>query len=396
MDTTTTSTTSKEKVDMKAPPSWNSKLLSYDSWRFEVELWNDWTTVPKEKRGRLVLVSLPIDDPSGARDKVRIALQNGDIDINCEDGVDEIIRELDKSYKKDELSVVCESWANFISYKRGSEGISVYITEFEKRASKLKRERIRLPDVILGMQILNGAGLNHSDRQIVLTAVDYSKEGEIFAQMKNALRKFHGNSITSQAPLKDLSLENVSLKEEYVHATADQVFATREFQRGYRGRGNTYNRRGFREGYRGRWRGSTSNGAPSNPSKSGDVNRKSDTSGRRINPIDPYGNIMRCNVCESIRHFQHNCPDAWENMKDINEVKDVFKVSDLSMIDNEVLMCEATNAAILDSACTKTVTGVAWRDAFLDSLTVEERQKSSAVSRRYEFQVRWRSEEGID
>ena len=52
-----------------------------------------------------------------------------------------------------------------------------------------------------------------------------------------------------------------------------------------------------------------------------------------------------------------------------------MKVGDLSLVDKQILMCEAANAAILDSACTKTVAGKAWRDTFLESLSQEERQE---------------------
>ena len=38
-------------------------------------------------------------------------------------------------------------------------------------------------------------------------------------------------------------------------------------------------------------------------------------------------------------------------------------------------MCETANAAVLDSACTKTVTGRAWRDKYLESLFTEERSQ---------------------
>ena len=38
-------------------------------------------------------------------------------------------------------------------------------------------------------------------------------------------------------------------------------------------------------------------------------------------------------------------------------------------------MCETVNAAVLDSACTISVTGRAWRDTYLESLSNEERSQ---------------------
>ena len=55
-----------------APPVWNSNKINYDAWKFEVELWNDMTMIAKNQRGRYVMLALPIDDPNGARDKIRL------------------------------------------------------------------------------------------------------------------------------------------------------------------------------------------------------------------------------------------------------------------------------------------------------------------------------------
>ena len=44
--------------------------------------------------------------------------------------------------------------------------------------------------IVLAMQLLNGVELNNTGRQMVLTAVDYQKEKELFSQMKIALRNF--------------------------------------------------------------------------------------------------------------------------------------------------------------------------------------------------------------
>ena len=76
-----------KEAELRGPPIWHSSSLSYDDWKFEVELWNEWTQAPKNRRGRMVMVALPMDDPSGARDKLRLAIQNNEVDINSDDGV---------------------------------------------------------------------------------------------------------------------------------------------------------------------------------------------------------------------------------------------------------------------------------------------------------------------
>ena len=51
------------------------------------------------------------------------------------------------------------------------------------------------------------------------------------------------------------------------------------------------------------------------------------------------------------------------------------------MGDQQVFMCETVNAAVLDSACTKTVTGCAWRDTNLESLSNKERSQIKTLPR---------------
>ena len=39
---------------------------------------------------------------------------------------------------------------------------------------------------------------------------------------------------------------------------------------------------------------------------------------KRINPTGADGNIRRCMSCDSVRHMLPECPDSWENMKDVH------------------------------------------------------------------------------
>lgn len=374
------------REEMRAPPSWHSDKLSYDAWRFEVELWDAWTSVDKKKRGRLVMVALPIGDPNGAREKIRLAVQNGDVDLGSETGVAAILEELDKSFKKDNLSVVCEVWSDYINYKKGCETMSEYITEYEKRVSQLKREKITLPDVVLAMQLLNGCELEKKDRQIILTGVDYEKT-DLFAQMKSSLRKFLGDSSPSKNIHQQDGDRAISVKEEPVNVTEgnyEEGYYTRYNRGGFQGgaysRGRT-GRGGSYRGGRGRGRGFSRDNASGGGSSGGGFSGGRGALRRKVNPRDSSGNLLRCNICDSIRHFQSECPDAWENMNKeampVREVKseDAMKVSDYSLEDQQVLMCEAANAAVLDSACTKTVTGRAWKDTYIESLSPEERSQ---------------------
>ena len=57
---------------------------------------------------------------------------------------------------------------------------------------------MKLPQNVVEFKILNGTMLNHKDRQLVFTAVDYNKKYTLFMQMKTVLKKFFVNSLCLQ------------------------------------------------------------------------------------------------------------------------------------------------------------------------------------------------------
>ena len=63
-------------------------------------------------------------------------------------------------FKKDDLSVICETWLAFINMrKKRSDNMDEYIGLFERKLGKLKKERIVLPDVVMAMQLLDSSTL---------------------------------------------------------------------------------------------------------------------------------------------------------------------------------------------------------------------------------------------
>ena len=53
-----------------------------------------------------------------------------------------------------------------------------FIIKFEKKVADLIRCGIDLPPVVLAMQIIDAANITDKEKQIVLTAVDYSKKDQ--------------------------------------------------------------------------------------------------------------------------------------------------------------------------------------------------------------------------
>ena len=59
-----------------------------------------------------------------------------------------------------------------------------FITKFEKKVADLIRCGTDLPQVVLAMQIVVAANITDKEKQIVLTAVDYSKKDQNLISLK--------------------------------------------------------------------------------------------------------------------------------------------------------------------------------------------------------------------
>ena len=69
------------------------------------------------------------------------------------------------------------------------------------------------------------------------------------------------------------------------------------------------------------------------------------------------GEILRCNICESIFHFVRDCPDYVSGFpKKKNEIKLQYYIEEVF----HTLSQETANMAVLDSECTKTICGENW------------------------------------
>ena len=83
-------------------------------------MWNfglkHWISVRKKKKGRGYLLFEKLRDvkEKGVGEKLTVATQNGEIDLFVSQGAEQILRVLDRSFKKDDLSIVCEVWSTFI------------------------------------------------------------------------------------------------------------------------------------------------------------------------------------------------------------------------------------------------------------------------------------------
>ena len=175
-------------VNFKTTPLISDKK-PYSRWVEKVKAWTELTPITLDKQDLAIALSLPEDDSISIRDKIfnELSLEN----LKKQDGV----KTYGQSVQKYALSEAYESYTQFDKFSRTPEmTMENFITELEKYYNKTKKFDMALPEVVLAFKQLDCTGLEHKDRQLVLTGVDYKNTGNLFNQVKMSLKKFLENS----------------------------------------------------------------------------------------------------------------------------------------------------------------------------------------------------------
>ena len=111
--------------NIKSPPLLE-KSPSYETWEKSLKLWQLVTDLKATQQGPAIALSLT----GKAREAV---LELPMEDIKSETGVERILTELSKIYKRDTVETAYEAFDEFIKFNRGTkQNISQFIIEFER------------------------------------------------------------------------------------------------------------------------------------------------------------------------------------------------------------------------------------------------------------------------
>ncbi|KAK4305604.1 hypothetical protein Pmani_022572 [Petrolisthes manimaculis] len=154
---------------------------NYDRWKQELKAWKFVTNIGKKKQAMAVALSFP--EGSEVRSKI---FEEVNIDeLMNDDGMNVLLQHLDKWYQKDEMSAAYDAWTRFDTFTKVNEdAMEKYILEFVKRIAVLEKYKVSIPKCILAFKLLDNAGLDIKDKQIVLTAVSFSEPEKMFDSMQ--------------------------------------------------------------------------------------------------------------------------------------------------------------------------------------------------------------------
>ena len=316
-------------TNFKAPPSLE-KSVSYDAWLKEISIWQTFTDIDAKKQGPAVFLTL--------EGKARETVLELDVkEINCDSGVENIIKCLDKLYLKDKTQTAFETYEKFEKYRRPTEmTISDFINEFERLLNKTKQYGSNMSSDILAYRLLKAANLPEYHEQLTRATIPDLN----YDIMKTQLKKIFGDNPSACSNLENPSMSSSNVKFESINQTShEEVLQSSRYQ--------------------------TKFGRKSFPKQKQKFNKK----GR--NPIDRFGNYLKCNICESINHLAPKCPDR-------NYSNDTYNITLYqSNLNSENCFKrftgESFGAAVLDSGASKTVCGKTWIKCYTDSLNEKEK-----------------------
>ena len=321
-------------TNLKMPPVLESED-QYLEWSNDLKVWQLFTDLAKAKQGPAVYLSLT----GRARECVRDLTPE---ELSANDGVKAITDKLDAIFKKDKNTRAYMAFKEFYDHKR-TQGVSItdFIVRFEYLYHKMRQFDMNLPEGVKAFFLLNAANVSEENEKLARATV-----GELtYDNMKEKIQKIFGD------PNAD---DTTSCKIEPVYYSNGRRGGS------WRGKGRD---RGSGRGGRGR-----SDAKREEYYSKGSDGGRSDAKREEYNSKGSDGKPMKCFNCESIKHLSYECPHKKQGS--------VYITLFGSGYDEQMplVVQESLGMAVLDSGCTKTVTGKLWLNAYLESLTESDRQ----------------------
>ena len=359
----------------KTPPLL-SKSKNYQDYIKKINIWSKITSIAKKDQGGAILLTLENE----AEDKV---LELDENDIICENGVDNIIKQLDKIYKNNETLEKFEALDNFETYRRSpEESINGFIIEFDKRLNRTKKLGTTMSDDILAYRMIKSANLSDQDERVVKATCKLD-----YVEVKDKLKSIYGDAGSSKSDFQC----NIKTEEVFysTHESQDGIENSTLFVRGK-------NRGRYRGNYRGSSRGYRGNKYQTNYSEPNNTRKNNDDSHTEVNvdgknPLNSYGSHTQCIICKSIYHWASKCPHKASSNSSVGDSTSQCSPNENATLLTEhvvlhahtnaqntntlsELMSETWNTAVLDCGATKTVAGQTWVDHYLMCLSDDDKK----------------------
>ena len=307
---------------LKKPPPFDSEVDDYLSWKNDLEMWEAFTEVEDKKRGPAVYLSLQGQARESVRD-LKVA------DINVDGGLKKVLDRLDAVYLKDKNTRAYHSFQKFHDHKRGpGETFQQFIVPYERLYADTLKYNMVLPEGVRAFFLLRAVNLPKEKESLAFATV-----GELdYETMKKQVSKVATDPTASVE-----ETDALPVKEDCFYGQSG-----------------------------GKRVGKSASG------KSASWKPASADTKKKVPWTKP-----RCFVCNSDEHLIADCPERTTpkqkpQVKEIDQINiTLFSKSDKQMR----LLHECFGKALLDSGCTKSVSGKVWFGEFMDTLSADDKRQ---------------------
>jgi len=353
----------------KAPPLLSS-CKTYSDWKKLINIWTELTTLEKKKQGPALVMTL-----EGKAQEA--ALELSQAEITGENGIKQILTRLDKIYEKDRLTEKFNAIENFEGYKRTKENtIREFLVEFDKRLHKIKNY-IQYPQDLLAYRLLKSANLDPTHEKLIKATITELNYEDVRTKL---VKVFADETISGL----ENDFQNVKIKNEptFYSKESEEEHSSEEDE-------NTFFIRNHQP-YKNRLKGGTMRKTNYRSNQLRKTERTHVPEKKAKNPLDRFGRITRCSICDSINHWQQDCPDRNSTSNETYVVHEIVLHNvDDSVVDLKSLVSETWNCGLLDCGASKTVCGEVWLREYLSSIPECERKNITYYSSKsvYRFGV---------
>ena len=125
----------------------------------------------------------------------------------------------DNHLAKDDLSDSLEKFTDFENYER-SDGQTIhdFIANFDTKYRMIEKKSMQLPSEILAFKLLQKARINHKEKLLVLTGMNYGNRKTLYEEAKMSLKKFKGDQLSSEKQVSKINLRKFVKNEEVLVA----------------------------------------------------------------------------------------------------------------------------------------------------------------------------------
>ena len=363
---------------------------NYADWKLRVENWTLYTKTEKSKQAAALIGHM-----RGRPE--RAAIQMNVKNFCKDDGVTDLLTELDKLYLPDETQQIFNTLDSFLQYRRPpSATMEEYCREFQRRNRRLEQitKKKMFDDGVLAYFLLQNSNLDETNRKLVRATVSKLE----LAGVETALKRTFGQGSAPAEFIKNESGPGLTfIKQEGVYYGASAQCSSSETDHsGYcssaseRGKSRVKtpsstsddeDNRDYRAFYQERRSGSPRkyfrkpsrdrNFPEPYQKRQGSSSRKYESPAKKSrSPKNNFrGRRKGCFNCDAEDHKVADCP-----LKGKDTRKQFFQ-SFVNINEDQTFLNETYSGALLDSGASATVCGRKWLEAFESTLTPTEKNE---------------------